>query len=170
METLLVNAGMEYSNPSAIWSSATFIFPKLVTSKFRLIFELPLVSLLTILHDYSILILEEELKKLSRWKFFSKFDLSMGFCQVDFEADYRDCKYLVTSDGFLTLKRVLKLKNPVSNPQPSLAMKVPHQLQTSWLHWFLRCPPALKFCRGTGWRHNHPTKNGSPPALSIKTQ
>jgi hypothetical protein len=105
--TELVANGHAVRNPHATWCAAPLLVPKEGPSQFRFTVDLRPFNKATIPSSWPIPHLESELGRVAGSHFFSTFDLSNGYWQLELHEDSPDCQSFITPDGVYKPTRVL---------------------------------------------------------------
>jgi Reverse transcriptase (RNA-dependent DNA polymerase) len=117
----LVANGHAFRNPNATWCAAPLLVPKEGPGNFRFTVDLRPVNRVTVAISWQMPHLESDLGRVSGSQYFSTFDLSSGYWQLDLHEDSRDYQSFITPDGLFTPTRVLHgASNAVAHMQSSL--------------------------------------------------
>lgn len=164
--------GLVYPNPTSKWACAPLLVPKPGPEAWRFTVDLRPVNRYTYRHQYPMPLLEQELPKTAKSKFFANFDFVHSYWQLLLHPDSQESQSIITPDGVISPTRVPHgTTNAVTHLQSSIMMTLPDALKDSLLLWlddcllhsptiprFLDCIRRfLAYCAEYNWKL-HPAK------------
>lgn len=96
-----------YPKPSSTWAASPPIVPKPEPQQWRFTVDLRAVNSYTLRNQYPMRVLEQELSKLDKSKFYAKFDFLNSYWQMFLGKESQECQYLITPNGVFSPNRVL---------------------------------------------------------------
>ena len=118
----MAREGMAFSDPTSPWAYAPLVVPKPGPARYRFTIDVRPINKFTVKHQIPMPSFEHELTRQSGSRYFTTFDLSHGYWQLELELESRHLQYFITTDGTYSPNRVLRgTKNPIRHLRFALA-------------------------------------------------
>lgn len=132
----LLDAGLNYPNPTSKWSCAPHLVPKPGPAEWRFTVDLRHVNKSTYALNFPLLFIDAELDKAAGAQMFCEFDMTQGYWQLLLHKDSQESQSFVTPEGIYTLTRVLHGNlNTNSHLHAGLMCTMPPDLKEKLLVW-----------------------------------